>query len=69
SYQISNHANGDIWNNIFVIYNAKTKAVNFDMDGAWRLAVLGDKFYFDGMEMLEASVEVPPLSMFVAFQK
>jgi pullulanase len=69
SYQISNHANGDIWNNIFVIYNAKTKAVNFDMDGAWRLAVLGDEFYFDGMEMLEASVEVPPLSMFVAFQK
>jgi pullulanase len=69
SYQISNHANGDIWNNIFVVYNAKTEAVNFDLDGTWQLAVIGDEFYFEGGKTIETSVEVPPLSMLVAFQK
>ena len=69
SYQISNHANGDAWNNIFVVYNARTQAVNYEIDGEWQLAVMGDEFYFEGGKIIEASVEVPPLSMLVAFQE
>lgn len=69
SYQISNHANGDTWNTILVIYNAKNETFNFDLDGTWQLAVMGDEFYFDGGKIIETSVEVPPLSMLIAFQK
>ena len=54
---------------IFVVYNARTEAVNYELDGAWQLAVMGDEFYFEGGKTLEASVKVPPLSMLVAFQK
>jgi pullulanase len=69
SFQISNHANGDAWNNILVFYNARTQAVNYELDGVWQVAVMGDNFYFDGGEIAEASFKVPPISMLVLYQK
>ena len=69
SYQISNHANGDIWNTIFVAYNAKTEAGNYNLNGVWQIAVMGDTFYFEGGKKVDTSVEIPPFSMLVLFQK
>jgi pullulanase len=69
SYQISNNANADSWKNVYVIYNAKTQAVNYELEGEWRLAVMGDTFDFDGKESKKGSIEVPATSMIVLFQK
>lgn len=69
SYQISNHANSDIWKNIYVIYNAQAKAINYKLEGTWNLAVKADDFYLDGGESINRSVDIPALSMMVLFQK
>lgn len=68
SYQLSNHANGDDWKNILVIYNATPKPISYTLDGTWQLAVLGDTFTLDNGETLQNSVEVPPISMLIAYQ-
>ena len=47
SFQIKDSANGDIWKNIYVVYNAKPQAVNYDLQGEWEVAVLGDDFFFN----------------------
>ncbi|MFH4965013.1 type I pullulanase [Gaetbulibacter sp. M235] len=67
SYQISNHANGDDWKNIYVIYNARPEVVNYKLDGKWTMAVIGD--HFDTSQTVEGNVKVPPISMLIAFQE
>ncbi len=69
SYQISNNANGDVWKNIYVIYNAKTESINIELDGDWQLVVVGDSFDLEGRTTKSGVVEVPPISMIVLFQK
>ncbi len=69
SFQISNHANMDTWKSIYVIYNANTNAVNYQIDGNWQLAVLGDQFDFTGSSKVTGQIAVPRLSMAVLFQK
>jgi pullulanase len=69
SYQISNHANGDPWKNILVIYNANPNSVTYKLDGSWQLAVLGDSFTLDEQgKTLQNSVNVQGLSMLIAYQ-
>ena len=46
SYQISNNASGDTWKNIYIIYNANPKTINYDLSGEWQLALMGDNFIF-----------------------
>ena len=69
SFQISNHANGDTWNNIYVIYNARTTAVDYKLEGEWQLAVLGDTFYDSEEKIEQGSINVPPISMAIIFQE
>jgi pullulanase len=66
SYQISNHANGDAWKNIYVIYNARPAAVVYDLPGKWTLAVVGADFNMN--KPVEGMIKVPAISMVVAFQ-
>ena len=68
SYQISNNANKDSWKEIYVVYNAKTQSVDYNMEGAWQLAVLGDRFDLDGGTQIVDQVEVPAQSMAVLFR-
>jgi pullulanase len=68
TYQISDHANSDAWKNVFVIYNARSEALSYDLDGPWQLAVKGDDFYFDQFVPVSGRIEVPAVSMLVAFQ-
>ena len=66
---MSNNANDDGWKNILVIYNAHEKAVSYALDETWQIAVIGDRFDLDqGIEVKE-TIEVPGISMLVAFQK
>lgn len=69
SYQISNNAHGDSWKDILVIYNAHTKAFNYQLDGNWQLAVLGDTFTLKEGKTISKSVKVPAISMLVAYRK
>ena len=69
SFQIKDFANGDIWNNIYVVYNAKPQAVSYDLQGEWEVAVLGDDFFFDKKKIIKGSVVVPAISMMVVYQK
>ena len=69
SYTISNHANGDTWKTILVIYNASKKPVPYKLDGNWQEAVIGDTFAFSGSKMVSGTVNVPGTSMYIAFQE
>lgn len=66
SYQISNHANGDAWKTIYVIYNAKATAMEYALPGTWTLAVVGDDF--SGNTIVKDKVSIPPTSMLIAYQ-
>ncbi|NNC69268.1 MAG: type I pullulanase [Flavobacteriaceae bacterium] len=68
SYQIRNNANSDPWKNIYIIYNAKTETENYDLDGIWKIAVLGDNFALEGKNKVSKSIEIPAISMAVLFQ-
>lgn len=67
SYQISNHANGDNWKNIYVIYNARPEVVNYKLPGKWTLGVVGDSFEVN--KTIEGTVNVPAISMLIAYQE
>jgi len=69
SFQISDHANGDVWKNIYVIYNARTASVNYNLEGEWRLAVVGDTFYNSEENLTQGSLNVPAITMAVLYQE
>lgn len=69
SYQISNHANSDEWKNIHVIYNARNEIVDYELEGEWYLAVIGDNFNSIDNKIVEDTVKIPAISMLIAFQK
>ena len=68
-YQISQNANDDEWKNILVIYNAQETEVPYTLEGSWQLAVIGDDFSLEKGEVVKDKIEVPAISMLVAFQK
>jgi len=67
SYQISNHANGDNWKNIHVIYNARPEVVIYELPGTWTVAVMGELFN-PGTKITD-QVVVPARSMLIAYQE
>ncbi|ULC59085.1 type I pullulanase [Flaviramulus sp. BrNp1-15] len=69
SYQISNHANGDSWKEILVVYNANTKPFDYTLDVSWQLAIMGDDFNFENGKTINQSVKVPAISMLIAYRK
>lgn len=69
SFQISNSANKDSWRNIYVIYNARTTSLKYELEGDWHLAVLGNDFSSGKNQIIKGSVEVPAISMVILFQK
>ncbi|MEQ9231392.1 MAG: hypothetical protein RIF46_11975, partial [Cyclobacteriaceae bacterium] len=69
SFAIRNHANGDEWKNIRVIYNAKLEPITYlSEEGEWTVAVLGDDFHPEGGPT-GTKITVPQLSMALLFQK
>jgi pullulanase len=67
SYQLSGHANGDTWKNIYVIYNARPEEVEYKIPGKWSLAVVNDDFKINST--IVEVVKVPAISMLIAFQQ
>ena len=69
TYEIINNANKDAWKNILVIYNAKSEPLIHHLDGTWQLAVKGNQFNLVKGNPITNRVEVPPISMLIAYQK
>jgi pullulanase len=44
SYRLDDLSKWDTWTSIYVIYNARSEAVSYQLPGEWRLAVRGDRF-------------------------
>ncbi|RRQ47829.1 type I pullulanase [Maribacter algicola] len=68
SYTLENSANGDSWKEILVIYNAKKEAFRYPLEEAYKLAVYKDTFDFSGSKTIQEYIDVPPISMLVAFK-
>ena len=68
AYQISGNAMDDAWSDILVYYNANPKPVTVDLEGKWTLAVYGDQVKEDGIKKVDGKLEIPAISMMVAFQ-
>ncbi|MDN4166045.1 type I pullulanase [Cytophagales bacterium LB-30] len=68
-YQISDNANGDAWKDIVVYYNGNTTAQKVALEGEWTLAVEGNEIKESGIRKVKNSVEVPALSMLIAYRK
>jgi pullulanase len=68
-FTIKDHANGDSWQDILVVYNGSLTAKPIPVEGSWRTAVLGDIFNEKGIGKISGKVTIPPISMMVAFRK
>lgn len=69
SFIIDQNANNDNWQKILVIYNASNKKIDYKIEGVWHKAVSGSTFDFEGLHLVKDTIQVPALSMYVAFQK
>ena len=69
SFQISDNANGDTWRNIYVIYNARTEPLTYNLEGEWKVGVLGDSFFNSVENNTQGSVIVPAISMALLYQE
>lgn len=69
SFIIDHNANKDNWQKILVIYNASNKKIYYKIEGVWHKAVSGSTFDFEGLQLVKDTIQVPALSMYVAFQK
>ena len=67
-FQLIDHANGDSWQNILVVYNARKKPVPLTVKGEWTVAVKGEKINPDGLEKVKDKIVIPPVSMLMLFQ-
>ena len=67
AYQISDHANGDAWKNIVVIFNGNRDAKTVQLPaGKWRVMLEGDAINEKGIrELTGANVEVPGISAMI----
>lgn len=69
SFELKNKANGDDWKTILVIYNARTKPVNYQLEEKWQLAVLGSTFDLAENKSVVKTAKVPPISMAILFKE
>ncbi len=71
AYQISNHANGDAWKNITVIFNGNREAKTVHLPaGKWRVVMEGDAINEKGIrEITGPNVEVPGISAMILVEE
>lgn len=68
AYVIDGTAQSDTWSEILVCYNANRVSKQIEVEGSWKLAVLGDQFNESGIKTITGKVEVPGISMLVVFR-
>ncbi len=68
-FQIKSGDSEDSWSNILILYNARNQPIDYPLEEAWQIAVLGDDFDLQGKRKALNKLTVPPISMAVCFQK
>ncbi|AZR73422.1 type I pullulanase [Anoxybacter fermentans] len=70
-YSLNDHANGDPWKRIVVIYNQNRYKVNVTLPGeGWKVVVEGNKAGITPLRNVSGSfVDVPPISLMVLYQE
>lgn len=66
-YVIRNHANGDSWRNILVIYNGSNEARTLKVGGEWSVVADENQAGTEVLRTSQNSVSVGPFSLVVAF--
>jgi pullulanase len=71
SYTISDHANGDDWKNILLIFNGNTSPRTVSIpEGDWALALNAEEINLEGIRKVNGtSVQVEASSALILFQK
>jgi pullulanase len=66
-YVIRNHANGDSWKNILVIYNGSKEARSLRVAGEWSIVADEKRAGTQVLRKLQNRVSVEPFSLLIAF--
>ena len=65
-YVIRNHANGDSWKNILVIYNGAGASRDIKIKGDWTIVVDDRKAGIESLQTVKNTIHVAPYSLVVA---
>ena len=68
SFSLDNNANDDPWKEILVIYNANQYPYRYTFKDTYRLSVFKDNFDFEGQKIIKDFIDVPAISMVIAFK-
>jgi pullulanase len=66
AYVIKNHANGDAWRNILVIYNGTGQEQDLKVAGNWTIVANDQQAGIDELQSIADHITVEPFSMIVA---
>lgn len=66
AYVIRDHANGDPWRNILVIYNGSAQGRDLNVTGDWMVVANGQRAGVETLETARDQVHVEPFSLVVA---
>ena len=70
AFLLKEHANGDGWNNIIVIYNPNRTDVVVKLPaGNWQIAVEQDQVHEQGLRQVAGEVSVPSISTTILYQE
>ncbi len=69
SFSLDNNANDDSWKEILVIYNANQYPYRYTFKDTYHLSVFKDDFDFEGQKIIKDFIDVPAISMAIAFKK
>ena len=68
AFHIKDHANGDTWKDIIVVYNANRTVARVALEGYWNVAAAGEEIDLTGQLRVQGSAGVAPISMLLLFQ-
>ena len=69
AFILRNHAHGDGWNNILVVYNGNRQAQELRVSGNWIIVVNEKKAGTQGLESMTDRIRVGPCSLMVAHDR
>ena len=69
SYIIKDHANGDMWKDILVVFNGNRTDIDFAMpDGEWTAVCFGGKIDLQGINTFKNNIKIPAASAAIFWQ-
>lgn len=66
AFGLGDHANGDPWKNILVVYNANRLPVEIEAPGSWTIVANGQSAGTDVLSIVRDKISIEPCSLLVA---